>query len=115
MPIPVKYIKSSLITTGNAVMGLLNAVRGTRFLDTIVIELSPSDFLKLAGESKGTTIIIHSIVSSKRFLSHKADQEQHEYILPLQGVIFFCKCEEEIKLPEEICVVNVRNFKYPAL
>ncbi len=91
-------------------MGLLNAERVLRFMDRILVELEPSDFIELAKASKDKSVVIHSV--SRKLLSKEII---HRYIIPLQGVLFFCRCNEELKLPEDVKVVNVKGLEYPGM
>ncbi len=89
-------------------MNSLNAKGTRRFMDKILIELEPDDFIELVKTLESRCIVIHS-VSSKLIRRGKI----HKYVMPYQGVLFFCKCDIEIKLPENAKLINIRDFNYP--
>ncbi len=94
-----------MITTG-----LLNAERSLRFFDRILVELGPKDFIELVKTYGTSSVVIHSI--NKKLLSKEVE---HRYIIPIQGVLFFCKCSEELELPDGVKVVNVKGLEYPGM
>lgn len=91
-------------------MGLLQAEGASAFMGKVLIKLDPEDFVKLAREVGSESVVIHSV--SKPLIMGK---ETHKYVLPLHGVLFFCRSREELDLPGEVRVVDVRNFSYPGI
>ena len=92
-------------------MGLLRAEGVSRFLDRILIELSPSDFLKFVEDREGA-VVVHA----KGKAPGSKGKEVHKYLVFIEGAIVFCRTEEELKLPERVQVIEVKgDIGYPGI
>ena len=92
-------------------MGLLRAEGISRFMDRVLIELSPGDFIKFV-ESREKPVVIHcrgkSGVLSGRVV--------HKYVVFIEGAIVFCRCEEGFELPGNAQVIEVDgDLGYPGI
>ncbi len=92
-------------------MGLLRAEGISRFMDRVLIELSPGDFIRFV-ESREKPVVIHCRGKSG-VLSSKV---VHKYVVFIEGAIVFCRCEEELKLPGNAQVIEVDgDLGYPGI
>ncbi|MCD6084169.1 MAG: hypothetical protein J7J20_01360 [Desulfurococcales archaeon] len=93
------------------ILGLLHAEGISRFLDRILIELSPSDFVKFI-EGREKPVVIHAR-GKKGVLKSKV---VHKYVVFIEGAIVFCRSEEELELPDKAQVIDVKDdLGYPGI
>ncbi|MCD6428655.1 MAG: hypothetical protein J7L12_03460 [Desulfurococcales archaeon] len=92
-------------------MGLLRAEGISRFMDRILIELSPSDFVRFV-ESREKPVVIHC----RGWSGMLSGKVVHKYVVFIEGAIVFCRCEEELKLPGNAQVIEVDgDLGYPGI
>lgn len=92
-------------------MGLLRAEGISRFLDRVLIELSPEDFVRFVG-SRDKPVVVRcrgrAGVLKGRLL--------HKYVLFIEGAVVFCRSEEEVELPPNTQVIEVEgDMGYPGI
>ena len=92
-------------------MGLLRAEGISRFLDRLLIELSPQDFLRFV-ESRENPVVVHA----KGRASILRGAIVHKYLVFIEGAIVFCRSKEELDLPATAQVIEVEgDIGYPGI
>ena len=91
-------------------MPVYKPVKASRFMDRILLELTPEEFKQLIHNvNRGSVIVVTK--KSSRFSYNVI----YKYMLLLNGVLVYCKTDKELELSENSIIFMVDKFNYPEI
>lgn len=83
-------------------VGVANAIKACGS----IVSVEPEEFLKILSQQKEPLVV----QADKKFLSRN-----YKYLTSFKGLTFFCKSQEQIRLPEQTQVIRAKSIVIPNL
>lgn len=89
-------------------MSVYKPVKASRFMERILLELTPKEFIQLNYNVNWRS----DIIVTEKILHFSIVIIYNKYMLLLSNVLVYCKTDKELELPEKPVIFMVDKFYY---